>query len=70
MKNNQDLNTIKIDETIKYLGGFPPIFYKTIEFQKAYEISKNKEFADLPASVNIKDLLKSRKNEKTLFDLE
>jgi len=55
-------------------GGFPPIFIidtKTKEI--IVEKNKNREFAELKASVNIKDILKSKiesqQKDKPLFDI-
>ncbi len=53
------------------LGGFPPIFILTPEFKKESESNKNREFSSLDKTVNIKDILKKKKDsEKSIFDIK
>jgi len=53
----------------KPTGGFPPITLLNPKLKKEIEENKNREFSSVNMSVNIKDLLKKKINEKPLFEL-
>lgn len=54
-------------------GGFPQIFIVDPKFKEEVSANKNREFAELKNTINIKDILKSKlevkENKKPLFDI-